>query len=161
MAIDTTQVYSGPVTSVTVGATNLGGTYDGVEISREDEFSELHVDQIKGPISRKLMSRKFIVNLNCAELSLANLEIALGQESGNLTSSSLKLDDDDQAATTLTIVVPAPTGVGTRTYSFDTVQNVGGGGSSYKKDGTQTFIPVTFDCIGDANGEFGCIVDAE
>ena len=154
-------VYSGPVTTVLVGAaTDIGGTYDGVEISREEEFSELHVDQIKGPISRKLMSRKFIVTLNIAELSLVNLELALGQAAGNLTSSSIKLDDIDQGSTTLTITVPTPDGVGVRTFKFDTVINVGGGGSAYKKDGTQTFVPVTFDCLADATGIFGAISDA-
>lgn len=160
MTVDPTQVYSGPVTKVLVGTDDIGGTYDGVEISREDERSEIHVDQIKSPISRPLMSRKFIVVLNVAELSLANLEIALAQESGNLVSSSLKLDDDDQGSVTLTITVPTPDGGGVRTYKFDTVYNVGGGGTAYKKDGTQSFVPITFDCLADLDGEFGAVSDA-
>ena len=160
MAVTTTDMYSGPVTKVEVGGVDMGGTYDGVEISREDDFSDIHCDQVFGPINRSLLSRKFIVALNGAELSLANLETLLAQESGNLSASSLKLDDDEQGSTTLEITHPTPDGGGVRTWKFDTVYNVGGGAITYKKDGTQAVIPTTFDCLPDADGEYGYVGDA-
>lgn len=161
MAIDSTQMYSGPVTTFKIGGVDIGGTFDGVTIAREDEFAEIHCDQILGPIRRQLISRKFVVNTALAELSLANLETALAQESGNLSGSSLKLDEDEQGSTTVEVIIPTPDGGGSRTYKFDTAYIITGGEHAYKKDGTQVAIPVTFDCLADAtNGEYGYINDA-
>lgn len=156
-------MYSGPVTTVSIGGEDMGGTYDGVEVVREDEFADVHLvsDQVLGAMSRNLLSRKFVVTLNAAEIDLTHLEIALAQKSGNLVSSSIKLDDAEQGSTTLEIAVPAPTGVGTRTIKFDTVYIVGGGAMAFKKDGTQCVVPITFDCLADSDGEFGYISDAE
>jgi hypothetical protein len=160
MSVTTTNIYSGPVTTFKIGGTDIGGTNDGVVVNREDEFADLHCDQILGPVTKKLVSRKFTVETRLAEITLANLEKALGQESGNLVSSSLGLDEDEQGSVTLEIAVPCPTGVGTRTIKFDTCYNVTGGATEYKKDGTQTVIPVTFDCLPNSSGVYGYISDA-
>jgi len=161
MAVVIGNMYSGAVATFKIGGTDIGGTNDGVEITREDTFSEgLHCDQIKSPVEPTLISRTFSVVTNLAELTLANLEKALGQKSGNLVSSSLNLTDDDQGSTYLEITVPAPTGVGTRTIKFDTVYNVAGGGTAYKKDGTQSVIPVTFSCRANSSGQYGYLGDA-
>jgi len=160
MAVDTTQLYSGPVTFVKIGGVDMGSTFDGVEIAREDAFADLHCDQILGPVVKNLTSRKFIVSLRGAELQLGKIEKLLGQEAGNLQSSSLKLNDDEQGSTTLEIVHPCPTGVGNRTWKFDTVYNVSGGAIAFKKDGTQAVIPTTFDCLPDTSGNFGYVKDA-
>lgn len=159
---DASVMYSGPVATFKIGGSDIGGTNDGVTITQEDEWSEIHCDQILGPVKKQLISRKYIVNTNLAELTLANLEKALGQESGNLVSSSLKLDEDDPGSTTLEIIVPCPTGVGNRTFKFDVVYVVGHGELAYKKTGEQVVIPVTFDCLADSSsGEYGYISDAE
>ena len=162
MAIESKNMYSGPVATFKIGTEDIGGTNDGVAITQEDEWSETHCDQVLGPAKKQLTSRKYIVSTNLAELTLANLEIALGQASGNLTSSSLKLDETDPGSTTLEITVPCPTGVGTRTFKFDVVYIVGHGELAFKKTGEQVIIPVTFDCLADtSDGEYGFISDAE
>lgn len=162
MSVSSANMYNGPIATFKIGGTDIGGTNDGVAITQEDEWSETHCDQVLGSVKRQLISRKFTVNTNLAELTLANLEKALGQESGNLVSSSLKLDDDDPGSTTLLITVPCPTGVGTRSFKFDVVYVVGHGEMAYKKTGEQTVVPVTFDCIASAaTGEYGGISDAE
>lgn len=163
MAATPNNMYSGPVTTVEIGGVDMGGTYDGVEISREDEFADIDLscDQALGEMGRHLLRRKFVVVLQAAEVDLTHLEVALAAEDGNLVSSSLKLDDDEQGTVTLEITVPAPTGVGTRTFKFDKVVIVAGGAMAFKKDGTQCVVPITFDCLADGNGEFGYISDAE
>lgn len=160
MSVTVTNIYSGPVTTFKIGGTDIGGTNEGVTVTREDEFADMHCDQIKGPIRKNLVSRKFVVETRLAEVTLANLEKALGQQSGNLVSSSLSLDDDEQGSVTLEILVPCPTGVGNRTIKFDTCYNITGGATEYKKDGTQTVIPVTFDCLPNTSGVHGYIADA-
>lgn len=162
MAVEIKNMYSGAIATFKIGGTDIGGTNEGVSITQEDEWSEGHCDQIKGPSFKKLISRKYIVDTNLAELTLANLEKALGQKSGNLVSSSLKLDDSDPGSTTLEIIVPCPTGVGDRTFKFDVVYVEGHGGIAYKKTGDQTVIPTTFGCVQDAStGQYGYISDAE
>lgn len=156
-------MYSGPVTAVEIGGEDMGGTYDGVEVTREDEFADVNLvsDQTLGEMSRNLLSRKFVVILNAAEVDITHLETALAQKSGNLDSSSLKLNDDEQGSVSLQLTVPAPTGIGTRTILFYTTTIVAGGAMAFKKDGTQCVVPITFDCLANSDGEFGCIVDAE
>lgn len=157
MALDITQLYSGPVTTVKIGGTDMGAVFDGVEIVREDEFFECLCDQVLGPVTKILTSRKWVVSLKGAELSLTNLETLLAQGSSNLTSSSLHLDDTEQGLTTLEVAHPAPSGVGTMTWKFDTVYNVSGGAMAFKKDGTQTVVPTTFDCLPNVSGDHGFV----
>lgn len=163
MAATAINMYSGPVTTVEIGGVDMGGTYDGVEIVREDEFADVNLvsDQVLGEMSRNLLSRKFVVTLQAAEIDLTHLEVALAQKDGSLTSSSLDLNDDEQGSVTLEITVPAPTGVGTRTILFYTTTIVAGGAMAFKKDGTQCIVPITFDCLANSAGKFGCFVDAE
>lgn len=160
MAITPGNMYSGPIATFKVGGDDIGGTNDGVEITEEEEYSEIHCDQILGPLARSLNSRKFTVITNLAELTLANLKIALGL-GDDAVSSSQPIKDTELGVTTLEITVPCPTGVGTRTIKFDTVYKVAGGGIAFKKDGTQTVLPVTFSCIGDSVGFYGFIKDVE
>lgn len=157
----TGNMYSGAVATFKIGGVDIGGTNDGVTITQEDELADIHCDQILGPVRKFLTSRKFVVVTNLAENTLANLEKALGQASGNLTSSSLKLDETDPGSTTLEISVATPDGVGTRTFKFDVVYVVGHGEMAYKKTGEQLVIPVTFDCVQSATtGQYGYIADA-
>jgi len=156
-------MYSGPVTTVEIGGNDMGGTYDGVEVTREDEFADVNLqsDQTLGAMTRNLLSRKFVVTLNAAEVDLTHLEMALAQKSGNLVSSSLKLDDEEQGEVSLEITVPAPSGIGTRTIKFFATNIVGGGAMAFKKDGTQCIVPITFDCLANSDGDFGFVSDAE
>lgn len=162
MAVDTTLVFAGPVDKVEIGGGDIGGTYDGVNITMEEEHFDLACDQVVGVVDKALVSRKYSIVFNIAEMSLAHLEKVLSQKSGNLVSSSLKLDTEKQATVTVEVEVPCPTGVGTRTYKFDICHRITGGEHSYKK-AEQVFVPVTFEALPnpDNSDQFGYISDAE
>ena len=158
MAVNTNLLYAGPVDQVLIGSTDIGGTFDGVVITRDDERMDILCDQVFAPVRKPLTSRKFTVVVNCAELSLANLTTALGQPAGNLTSSSIKLDETDAGQMSITLVVNTPTGVGHRYIKFDLAYIGGSSEHSYKK-GVQTFIPVTMECVASSTGIYGYIKD--
>lgn len=57
--------------------TDLGGTTDGVELSIQQEYKELEVDQVVDVPGRRLTKRDMSVKTNLAEATLANLAISL------------------------------------------------------------------------------------
>ena len=155
-------MFAGAVTSVTLGGTDIGGTFDGVAISMESEHLDIKCDQVLGTLGKQLMDMKFIVTFGMAELTLQNLQLALQQLAGNYnsSSSSLKLSAVAQGSLTLVIVVPSPDSLSNRTYNFDLAYVVASGEHAYKKD-AQTFQPVTCDCVANASTDvFGAISDA-
>ncbi|MDQ0907789.1 hypothetical protein QFZ22_003774 [Streptomyces canus] len=57
--------------------TDLGGTTDGVELSIQQEYKELEVDQVVDIPGRRLVKRDMSVKTNLAEATLTNLNYAL------------------------------------------------------------------------------------
>lgn len=57
--------------------TDLGGTTDGAELSIDQEYKELEVDQVVDIPGRRLVKRDMSVKTNLAEPTLANLTYAL------------------------------------------------------------------------------------
>lgn len=57
--------------------TDLGGTTDGAELSIDQEYKELEVDQVVDIPGRRLVKRDMSVKTNLAEPTLANLVYAL------------------------------------------------------------------------------------
>lgn len=149
MTVNTSLLFAGAVTTVKVGGTDIGGTYDGVSCSVEDDTFELKVDQVNSAVDKVLLSRKATITLNIAEVSLANFRLALGQPSGNLTGSTLLyITDSEQGETTLELILPTPTGAGSRYYYFPRVNILAKGAHTYKK-GEQLFVPVEMEALPD------------
>lgn len=135
-----------PATIATVPAAawvDVGGTKDGVELSVNDEYNVLDVDQVIYEIERRRVKRVVTVKTSLAEATLANLAIAIA----NTDPATNILTADDG----LTAFAPpyrmalidgiAPGGFRRRiivrkVLSTDSVS------MAYKKDG-QTLIPVT------------------
>lgn len=69
-----TQVNTTPAAS---GWTDVGGTLGGVDLTIEQKYKELEVDQIVDTVGRRLVSREAGVETNLAEPTLANLALAL------------------------------------------------------------------------------------
>lgn len=57
--------------------TDLGATKDGVNISIEQEYAELEVDQLADIPGQRLIKRTITIETNLAENTLANLKLAL------------------------------------------------------------------------------------
>lgn len=150
MTVTQSLIFAGAVTTVKVNGNDIGGTYDGVKIQGNPEWFEMQCDQVNAPVAKSLMSNKGTITLNLAELSLANLRIALAQASTNLTGSTLYMTDDDPGSMTLELICPNPSGVGSKYYYFPLVYNVGTAEHTYKKN-EQLFMPVTFDALPDTS----------
>jgi len=150
MTVSTDLLYAGAVKTVKIGGVDIGGTYDGVAANTEGEFFDLNVDQVSAIVKKSLITRKATITLNVAEISLANLRSALGQASANLSGSTLYLTDDEQGETTLELVCPTPSGVGSRYYYFPRIYALGSGEHSYKKD-AQTFVAVILEALPDTD----------
>lgn len=126
------------------GWIDLGGTKDGVEMTINDEYTVLEVDQVIYEIGRTRSKRVLTVKTSLAEATLANLARAIN----NTAPTANVLEADDGAASFLpaysAILLDgiAPGGFRRRAI-FRKVLQTDGVGMSYKKDG-QTLIPVTF-----------------
>lgn len=127
-----------------VAWTDVGGTKDGVELSINDEYAVLDVDQIIYEIARRRTKRVVTVKTSLAEATLANLAIA----TANTAPAANVLNADDGLAAfapaygALLVDGIAPGGFRRRiiirkTLPTDSV------GMAYKKDG-QTLLPVTW-----------------
>src|SRR5690606_14182718 len=68
--------------SVTAGWVDLGGTTDGCELSINQEYKELEVDQVVDIPGRRLVKRDMSVKTNLAEPTLQNLLYALNDANG-------------------------------------------------------------------------------
>lgn len=131
-------------TAPAVAWTDVGGTKDGVELSINDEYAVLDVDQIIYEIARRRTKRVVTVKTSLAEATLANLAIAIA----NAAPVTNKLTADDGLAafapaySAVLVDGIAPGGFRRRiivrkTLPTDAV------GMAYKKDG-QTLLPVTW-----------------
>jgi hypothetical protein len=160
MAVTSTNIIQGPATlyhaafgatePATIGVTpaaawtDLGGTKDGVEMSFNDEYAVLEVDQIGYEIGRTRTKRVLSVKTALAEGTLANLARALN----NTAPAANVLEGDDgvgfflPAYSAILLDGIAPGGF-RRRATFRKVLQTDGVASSYKKDG-QLLIPVTF-----------------
>ena len=68
--------------------TDVGGTTDGVEISINQEYKELEVDQVVDIPGRRLVKRDMSVKTNLAEPTLQNLLYALNDVNGGSLGAS-------------------------------------------------------------------------
>lgn len=127
-----------------VGWTDVGGTKDGVELSIEDEYAVLDVDQIIYEIARRRTKRVLSIKTTLAEATLENLAQAVNNTAP--VAKKLVLDDGlaafSPAYGAIMLDGIGPNGVKRRvilrkTLATDSV------GLGYKKD-AQTLIPVTW-----------------
>lgn len=136
---------SAPVTAP--GWTDLGATSDGVTLTVNQEFTELAADQIIDIPGNRLTKRSFQVATNLAELTLANLQLAMNGGSvatagGTSTFTPAAGSNAEPAYSALVIDGIAPGGkprrvIVRKALSTDNVEFV------YKKD-EQSVFSVTF-----------------
>ena len=126
------------------GWTDAGGTQDGIELSINDEYSVLSVDQIIYEVARRRTGRVVQIKTNLAEATLANLAQAVANSAP--VSNVLTADDGLAAFAPAygAIILDgiAPGGFRRRVTLRKTLPT-DGVSTAYKKDG-QTLIPVTW-----------------
>src|SRR5690606_33834314 len=74
--------------SVTAGWVDHGGTTDGCDLSINEEYKELEVDQVVDIPGRRLVKRDMSVKTNLAEPTLQNLLYALNDANGGSLGAS-------------------------------------------------------------------------
>lgn len=72
------------------GWTDVGGTEGGVNLTVNQEYSSLAVDQIVDNPGRRLTSREFSLSTNLAELTLDNLSLALNRNGTSTTGAGFE-----------------------------------------------------------------------
>jgi hypothetical protein len=126
------------------GWTDAGGTKEGIELSVNDEYAVLDVDQIVYEIARRRTKRVVTVMTSLAEATLASLALAIANAAP--VANGLNLDDGLAAFApaygAICLDGIAPGGFRRRvivrkTLPTDSVA------MSYKKD-SQTVLPVTW-----------------
>ncbi len=148
-AFGATEPASSAVNATYAGSafTDVGGTQDGVNITVNQEFFKLTVDQLVDVPGRRMTERDVQVSTNMAEPTLTNLELALN--GGTVTASASYEEyepDDDIAATQPTykaLLLEGYSGAYRRWLIVRKVLSIENVGTSYKKDG-MTLYPVTF-----------------
>lgn len=131
-----------------VAWTNAGGTDAGVTLNVDLTWMELSVDQTVDTPGRRLTKRETSIKTNLAEVTLANLKVALN--GGTITTAAgtdtYEPDDDATAMIPGYAAVlfdgPGPNGKKRRFIGRKVLQ-IDGVGQEYKKDG-QTFLPTNF-----------------
>lgn len=133
---------------------DCGGTQDGVTLTIKQEYAALSVDQIVDTPERRLTSREFTVATNLAEVTLANLTLALNSYvtassggSGGTAYSSLTAASSSPGGTGPTYAALIFDGYGEgarrRRFTGRKMLQTGDIGQAYTKD-KQTLLPVSF-----------------
>lgn len=73
-----------------VGYRDVGGTTDGVELSINQDYKELEVDQVVDVPGRRITKREMTLKTNMAEPTLENLALALNSASEVTTGTGFK-----------------------------------------------------------------------
>jgi len=138
MALNRALLYSGPVSSIQIGATPIYYTLDGVTITIETENLEINTDQIPGPTKIKKVYHKIIIAFKIPEQTLDLLKYALNQPDANISGSDMSIKNNERSAEGVTIGLPSVAG---RIYSlaFYSCCFLGTTELSYKKDGQTAF----------------------
>jgi len=135
---------------------NMGLTYEAVTQSLEREYTDIIVEQVKGPVATELVMENCSITTTLAEITLTNIKTAWDQSASSLIGGTFLSIGTEGGANehTLTIVSKAPKG-STYTYrnfyffkvvSYETVEIA-------SARGEQTKLAITFKCMKDiANG---------
>lgn len=134
-------------TAPTGGWVDLGASKDGVTLTVNQEFTELEVDQVIDVAGNRLTKRSFQISTNLAELTLANLQLAMNggataTGTGTATFTPATATNAEPTYTALVIDGVAPGGkprriIVRKALSTDNVE------FAYKKD-EQAVFSVTF-----------------
>jgi len=118
MAVTRGNLISGPAISVTIGGTNIGGTLGPVGFRKEVIHQEDRADQREGILVKKEDDVRYYIIIPMAEVSLANMRVALNQASANLVGSTLTLDEDVNGEVAVVFTGNKNSTGGTRTFTY-------------------------------------------
>jgi len=110
MALDKTLIYTGPVTSVTVGGTPVYETLDGVTVTCETEFLDIENDQAPGIHKKKKINQRYTVSFKVVHLTNALAKYAFAQPDANISGVTLTLNTSERAAEAIVILLPTVSG---------------------------------------------------
>lgn len=168
MAVTIADIIVGSGTLI-IDSVDVGGTREGVQMSREAEYLDVTADQHKATLKKFLTDEKRFLRTSLLEATIDNLKIVwggtkatdVGPPATETLSMGIDVEPDEQA---LSFVGPAPGDFATRTYTHTKAVQIGTGEHTYSKDG-ETLLPAEFEILPDLDAtsgeEWGTIVDSE
>lgn len=145
-----------------VDGVNMGFTYESVKQTLEREYTDIIVEQVKGPISSVLVMENSNITTVLSEITLNNVRMAWDQAGSSLIGGTFLSIGTEGGANfhTLTIVAPAnpKSGYLYKNYHIFKALSYANVESDHAR-GAQSKIPVTFKCFKDVlNGNlFGYV----
>lgn len=145
--IDAGKVIVGPA-EVKIGAygasegacTSIGATDGGVSLTVEQEYLDIEVDQAMGEIENKLTKRRVRFSTNMAQVTLANLALAMGLPTTAVSGSVLSVGVQLPENKTVWLIGPGPDGT-VHKYHIFKARVMGNPEMAYRKD-EKTVIPL-------------------
>lgn len=127
-----------------VGWTNVGGTTGGTKVSAAQSYSDFELDQLALPAGARMTKQAYTMSTTLAEVTLANLRIALNQTADAGTTLSLpgEISNADPNYQAALLVTPKPGG-GNRLVILRRVLSTANMDIDWTKD-KQSGVPLTF-----------------
>ncbi len=149
--------------ALSVDSNDVGGTREGVQMSREAEYLDVTADQHKATLKKFLTDEKRFLRTSLLEATLDNLKILWGgaittDGEDEILSMAIDAEPTEHA---LSFVGPAPGSAATRTYAHTRAVQIGTGEHTYAKD-NETLLPAEFEILPDLSEpgeEWGTITD--
>lgn len=164
MAANKDWVLRAAVSTCTINSVDVGYTKEPYVMTVTTERDDVLVEQEFSPIHRPITARRINGAISFAEASLANLALAFGMPSSNVSGSTLTLDNDELGEVACTIVGKAGTafnaGNDVRTFSFPQTI-VGDGDTPYNVAKlVDTAMAVSLSHLPNSSSVYGTIVDS-
>jgi hypothetical protein len=160
------------VTSIIQGAAelwidgvNVGFTYEAVNQTLEKEYSDIIVEQIKGPIATVLTMENCNISTVIAEVTLANIQTVWDQAGSSLIGGTFLAIGTEEGANyhTIQIIAKAPASSNKTYRNFYIFKAVSFENTELSSArGEQTKLAVTFKCLKDVNNgnQFGYVTES-
>jgi hypothetical protein len=164
MATNKDWVLRAAVSTCTINSVDVGYTKEPYIMTVTTERDDVFVEQDFSPIKRPITARRITGAISFAEASLANMALAFGMPSGNISGSSLTLDNDELGEVTCVIVGKTGSafnaGSDIRTLSFPQTV-VGDGDTPYNVAKlVDTAMAVGLSHLPNSSQVYGTIVDS-
>lgn len=150
-------VFTGLITGVSIGGTQVGWTGNRVAISMSTQTSKMYGGQSHASIGTNYRSFDYQITFSLREFTLANLAVALGQATSAVTNTGSSLTVTGAAPSNVAIKFEAYNEQKAKylTFFLPVCQFSGSGEVAFNSD-EQGDIPITFDII-DSSGIFTAV----
>jgi len=161
MATDNTKLYSGLITSLSIGGADIGHTGGKAVLAMESETVELRTGQSHSKVATLLRARSATLSIDLLEFSVQNLAYALGQPSTSVVGTTyLNISDSAPDSVEVILVVENERSGRTDTWKLPDCKLQGSSAITYDAE-SQGSLPIVFDVFPDSSNSLGFLVQAD